>query len=323
MDGGPDFFHYFPMSSSRHPLHHSPAGGFLARIELRDPSFPLATRRIKPLHVEYAYLHRHPEFELCYFPRDAGTFMIQDREYPIRAGDIFVVNANDLHQPILDSRRNDGAVVVYFSPRLFSDSVESAEWLNAFILASLVGGNRLGRHPGLAALIVQLHDAISARQPHWQLACRGLLIHALSIVACEFLKRHGATHPRGLPAVHRFARVVEYINEHLHTRISGRELYRLGALSHSQFCSRFRATFGMSVSTYIRMQRLRRAMRLLQSTPLTVTQIALQTGFTSSSFFSTAFRRHAGMSPANYRKMALGLHGGSRRDSPAGLPPAP
>ena len=100
--------------------------------------------------------------------------------------------------------------------------------------------------------------------------------------------------------------MIEYINEHLHMRISGRELYRLGALSHSQFCARFRSTFGTSVSAYIRLQRLRRAMRLLQSTPLTVTQIASQTGFASSSFFSTAFRRHAGLSPARYRKMALG-----------------
>jgi hypothetical protein len=69
--------------------------------------------------------------------------MIQDREYPIRPGDIFIVNANDIHQPILCGKSNEGALVVYFSPRLFADASEGAEWLHAFMLASLLNRNRV------------------------------------------------------------------------------------------------------------------------------------------------------------------------------------
>jgi AraC-like DNA-binding protein len=304
MDADPDFLHYFPVPPAKRSKNpNSPISGFAARIDLKDPCVPITSRHIKPLGVAYNYLHRHPEFEICYFPRDSGTFMIQDREYPIRRGDIFIVNANDIHQPILCNKANDGALVVYFSPRLFADASEGAEWLHAFMLASLLGRNRVRTSPRLRELIEELHETLHRQQPHWQLAARGLLTHVLSIIACDFLLDGEAAQSSGRArSAQRFTRVIEHINENLHTRIRAARLHALASLSHSQFSQKFVEAFGVSVTGYIRLQRLRRAKRLLQSTSLTVTQIALQTGFPSSSFFSTVFRKHTGLSPMRFRK---------------------
>jgi transcriptional regulator GlxA family with amidase domain len=136
-----------------------------------------------------------------------------------------------------------------------------------------------------------------------QLAARGLLTHVLSIIACDFLQDGDAAQSLGhARSAQRFTRVIEYINENLHTRIRAPRLHALASLSHSQFSEKFVECFGVNVTGYIRLQRLRRARRLLQSTSLTVTQIALQTGFQSSSFFSTVFRKHTGLSPVRFRK---------------------
>lgn len=304
IDARPDFIHYFPVPASKRPKSpNSPVAGFVAKIPLGDPCFPITSRHIKPLGVTYNYLHRHPEFEICYFPLDSGVFMIQDREYSIQRGDIFIVNANDIHQPVLLDKDNSGALVVYFSPRLFADAGESAEWLHAFILAGLSGRNRVRATPRLRALIEELHGILHKQEVHWQLAARGLLTYVLSLIACDFLRIHDVGQPLNtLRSAQRFTRVIQYINESLHTPIKASRLYALASLSHSQFSERFIETFGISVTSYIRLQRLRRATRLLQSTSLTITQIALQTGFSSSSFFSTVFRKHTGMAPARYRK---------------------
>jgi hypothetical protein len=56
---------------------------------------------------------------------DAGIVMTAAMN---AACDIFIVNANDIHQPILCDKGNDGARVVYFSPRLLADAREGAEW---------------------------------------------------------------------------------------------------------------------------------------------------------------------------------------------------
>lgn len=269
---------------------------------MADASFPMTVRHLKPLMVEYGFLHRHPEFEICYFPADAGTFMIQDREYPIRPGDVFIVNANDIHQPVLSAERNQGAIATYFSSRIFGDLNESSEWLNPFILANRLGANRIQANRRLRSLIEELHRTVGSADGPWQLASRGILTHMLSLIACDFARRFNrGDHSAQLRGAHRFGGVLEYINDRLHERISAKSLYQLAGLSHSQFSVRFQSTFGMGAAAYIQAQRISRAKRLLRSTSMAITQIALTTGFSSSSFFNRVFKKHVGTTPLAYR----------------------
>ena len=136
-------------------------------------------------------------------------------------------------------------------------------------------------------------------------SARGLLTHILSIVArlfAEHCARAGLA-PR-VAKVHRFAAVIAHINEHLGRPIEARDLYRLAGLSHSRFSEEFRAAFGVSVIRYIQAQRIRRARRLLRSTGMSVTEVAFQSGFGTSSLFNTVFKKEVGLSPTQFRRAA-------------------
>lgn len=313
MDTAPDLFHYCPVAklSGRRTVQtkniaESSAGPFQARIPLPDIAFPMVTKELRPLMSEYGYLHRHPEYEICLFPADHGTFLIQDREYAIRPGDVFIVNANDIHQPILRRRRNKGAIATYFSPRLFGDARECGDWLAPFMFASRWGANRLPTDRRLKTLIRELLRTVEGKSAHWQLESRGVLTHMLSIIASRFSGEHGARNAtESGRAAHRFGRVINYINEHLHEPIEVATLYEVAHLSRSQFSVAFRSAFGMSVTSYVQHQRVSRAKRLLRSTSMTIAQIALSTGFDSNSFFTRVFKKHAdGLSPLAYRMSA-------------------
>lgn len=285
---------------------------FRARIPFPDPDFPLRTSHIAPLMPHYGYLHCHPEFEIAYVPHDRGTYMIQDLEIPIEPGDVFIVNAGDIHQPILATPDNRGAVVTYFRGSLFGDPEECTQWLEPFFLARELGCNKLGEDAQLRELLLRLH-ALDADGRHYRILARGLITHILSLTARLFAERCevvGAA-PR-VAKVHRFAAVVAYINANLARRIEAKALYRLANLSHSRFAEEFRAAFGVSLVRYIQTQRLNRARRLLRSTAMSVTEIAYSCGFGGSSLFNTAFKRQAGMSPTQFR----------RERSPAEKPPA-
>ena len=54
--------------------------------------------------------------------------------------------------------------------------------------------------------------------------------------------------------------------------------------------------------TYITKYRISTALSLLQNTALSVTEIALSTGFNSSSYFSKVFREYMGITPLQYLK---------------------
>ena len=60
----------------------------------------------------------------------------------------------------------------------------------------------------------------------------------------------------------------------------------------------------MTVHRYLTRLRVENAARLLCASRLSVTEIALATGFESSNYFSHVFRAQMGLSPKEYRRRA-------------------
>lgn len=64
----------------------------------------------------------------------------------------------------------------------------------------------------------------------------------------------------------------------------------------------FRKHFGMTLSTFIREERIRIASQLLRETDMAVHKIAEQVGFCNARNLATAFRERLGASPTEYRQ---------------------
>ena len=79
------------------------------------------------------------------------------------------------------------------------------------------------------------------------------------------------------------------------------DLAAAASLSKSQFNRKFSRMFGTTPREYLLRVRTNAACRLLETTDLTVTAIALQTGFFDHSHFTRAFSRKFGVSPRGER----------------------
>ena len=78
------------------------------------------------------------------------------------------------------------------------------------------------------------------------------------------------------------------------------------ASSPRQLQRAFEEVGGTTFSAYLREVRLRNAAQLLRSQPLTVRQVSLLVGYRQPAHFAKAFRRRYGVTPAAYRKRAIG-----------------
>ena len=79
----------------------------------------------------------------------------------------------------------------------------------------------------------------------------------------------------------------------------------LAAIAHvsdAHFIRTFKATFGETPHRYLQRRRVERAMYLLRSTDLNVTDVCMEVGFTSLGTFSRTFQSIVGESPSVYRK---------------------
>ena len=81
------------------------------------------------------------------------------------------------------------------------------------------------------------------------------------------------------------------------------ELARELGMSRVQVYRKVKALIGSSVNDYFVSVRLKRARFLLQSTSKTVSEIAFEVGFSSATYFSTAFKARFNQSPKDYKQL--------------------
>ncbi|MBH3429138.1 helix-turn-helix domain-containing protein [Pseudomonas alkylphenolica] len=98
------------------------------------------------------------------------------------------------------------------------------------------------------------------------------------------------------------ARLADYIEEHLQTKISVGSLAAIAAVSQFHFLRLFKQSFNVTPYQYILSRRIARAKILLAHTSDAIDSIGYECGFSSASQFSQAFSRCVGLSPSSFRK---------------------
>jgi AraC family transcriptional regulator len=107
---------------------------------------------------------------------------------------------------------------------------------------------------------------------------------------------------RGGLAAWQQKRVARFIEEHLAEPIVLATLADLVRLSPFHFARAFKQSFGIPPHRYHTTRRIDRGKTLLAGTSASVTEIALQVGFSETSSFTAAFRKLTGSSPTEYRR---------------------
>lgn len=75
-------------------------------------------------------------------------------------------------------------------------------------------------------------------------------------------------------------------------------------LSRMQIYRKIKALTGKSIVEFIRMVRIKQALKLIDTRKYTLTEIAYQTGFNSSSYFTRVFKEEYGKTPSEYLEQA-------------------
>lgn len=91
------------------------------------------------------------------------------------------------------------------------------------------------------------------------------------------------------------------LDQHITSATPLRDLAREMHMSESHFCHQVKALLGVAPKTYVREQRIARAMALLQSSPMSSEEIAKTLGYDEPTSFFRAFKRATGLTPGEYR----------------------
>ena len=114
--------------------------------------------------------------------------------------------------------------------------------------------------------------------------------------------RPAAEHERELPMLQSVARAVEIIRRNFSGPVTLSEVARQCGLSVRHFQRRFQQAFGFSPQEFLMKTRVAAAMKLLEESNLSASEISLRCGFVDGSAFAEQFRARVGQSPTHYRE---------------------
>ncbi|WP_245564924.1 AraC family transcriptional regulator [Spirosoma panaciterrae] len=107
--------------------------------------------------------------------------------------------------------------------------------------------------------------------------------------------------------LHQLASVLQYIDGHLHDKLTVEQLAAKVHLHVDYFSRLFLSIVGVRPIDYIINKRLERAQLLIMTSPMALKEIAESVGIPSIYYFSRLFKRRFGIPPGQYRETAWSM----------------
>jgi AraC family transcriptional regulator len=150
-------------------------------------------------------------------------------------------------------------------------------------------------HDGITWLLLRILREVRRFDDAAPLAIEGLSLEIISQMV-----RPEKPQPRGgRPAW--LKRIEEMFEEHLNESFSLDQLSRTAGVHSVHLIRTFRRFHGVTVGEYLRRRRIEFACRQLQTSELTLAEIALRAGFYDQSHFTRTFKTMMGFTPSQYR----------------------
>lgn len=156
-------------------------------------------------------------------------------------------------------------------------------------------------HERLKALSTSLSIALARSERTNVLKIDQLLLELAVELICRNDPYSIPLEPRGKLCVASLTRVIDYMNDQLHETPTLNELADISGYSPFHFARLFKSTVGVSPHQYLTKQRIQRSQFMLARSEFSITKVATDLGFDSSSHFAATFRRVVGVTPSAFR----------------------
>jgi AraC-like DNA-binding protein len=243
--------------------------------------------------------HTHPgTIEICYLERGCQTYRAGGREYNLVGGDVFVIARGEPHDT--GGHAEDRGILYWLNLRI-PEPGESTLMLPPAESAALIAtlSNLPERHfAGRPVLKTIFNDIFClCEQPAKPLTRVAI---GNELVRCVLEVTSSAYRQEGLHRSPRIATIVERIKRDPGVNYSLLNLAEEAGLSLSRFKTKFKAQMGVAPHEFILRCKIETAKTFLLSQNRSVTDTAMELGFSSSQYFATVFRRFTQQTPMEF-----------------------
>lgn len=282
--------------------------GFRLRVEVLEVIDPVIDK------------HQHEFCELVVILAGGARHWINGEEYELGAGDVFLINRQDLHA-YYDARGLRLCNMLFDPDRFPADRGDlhclpgyhalfflEPHYRQRDQFASRLKLSR-GEMPWLAEMIARMTAESNAGAPGHET----MLAAMFNEVVVYLARLYSRQRDPAAAGVLRLSKVLAQLEAHLDEPLHLDELARLAHMSKNHLLRVFKQCYGTTPGDYLIRLRLTRAVELMRWPGRTLTEIAYEAGFGDSNYFSRMFRKVYGQTPREFRLRQLAHTAEARR----------
>lgn len=275
-----------------------------------DYRFPLLVsyERLSSYESGAFLWHWHPEIELTVIEQGEMVYKFHDQTFHIHQGEAVFTNANALHAGEMYQSRDCIYTPVTFDPRLiygYENSQVYLKYVEPLTQNYALSGLHFdGTRPWHAEAVSLISEIISLYEMHppfyemeiviklqqfWKLLC-SFEEHASSVSAAERQNHE------------RIRKILDYIAANYTSHLYLEDIASQVGLCKSECCRLFKRYMKVSLFEFLLEYRINQSLKLLVGTDCSIVEVAGQSGFNDSNYYSKVFRKFRGCTPTQYRK---------------------
>ena len=287
---------YYIIKNGIHNLHYD-------FKESKCELLVLKNQRVEPMHI-------HDFDELVMIFSGSAIHVIDDKEYPVVRGDVFVVRGDHYHT-FKNLMNLDIANFLFrrdYFEKLKEEFADLPGFKALFIDEPRYRKNqkfksKLRLNPNQLHEVIHLLNAIRSEQedtlPGYNRA-KERIFEFLIIKICRDYSKIEKPNSKSLLKI---SKALDYMENNFQKHITNSFLASLTGMSESNFRFCFKKITGLSPIDFLVHLRIEKATEIMGATPgINVTQTSLETGFEDSAYFSKKFKKIVGITPMAHLK---------------------
>lgn len=235
--------------------------------------------------------HYHEEVEIYYMISGKCNYFIDDKTYEILPGDVVLIPENTIHKTNYGEEEHT-RIVLECSKHFIPKSVQQ----------QLSESSHIYRNPNITRDIHQILRKIDdeCKNPD-EYSAEAIESHINLLMFSLIRNKDTADKTEAKNAM--IEDVVTYLKRNFASDITLSSVAKLHFVSPEHLSRTFKRATGFGFNEYLTLVRLQHAERMLkENDEMSISEIAYNSGFNDSNYFSDKFKRTYGQSPLRYRK---------------------
>ncbi|MBR1523787.1 MAG: helix-turn-helix transcriptional regulator [Lachnospiraceae bacterium] len=249
--------------------------------------------------------HWHSNLELIMPLKSWYRIEMNDREYMLNEGDIILIASGAIHQ--LHAPKEGVRLIFQPDFSLISNFPELSSTMTILSPAiSITAEKDPDIIPRLKELMLAIEREYFSKTPLSGANIYSMLIQMLVIIGRKYstsAESFDVSKGKQQEYAEKFTNVCEYINEHFAEDLTLEDTAEISGFSKFHFARLFKQFTGKTFYRYVNLKRIENAEKLLTDPSAGITEIAINSGFSSPPAFVRMFKQIKGCTPTEYKKL--------------------